>query len=168
MIKKVTQFITLIQGSALLALLICEVPSAAPAENPPSRQPIQSSVASTRPAFSVLAITPSKAKVGDKVQATAAGLPPGKQVALIWETVEGGWVIEDYYHFRGKKYSETTINLGSAQVAADGRLSFGFTVPEDYGGIHNVVVSADAVPLAQGAVDLTQSFEMRCLRHSLL
>ena len=37
----------------------------------------------------------------------AEGLPPGKTVDLTWGTVTGGWVIEDYYHFRGKKYSET-------------------------------------------------------------
>src|ERR1700730_9888642 len=48
------------------------------------------------------------AVVGAGVHATAAGLPPGKTVALAWGTVTGGWVIEDYYHFRGKKYSEAT------------------------------------------------------------
>ena len=33
-----------------------------------------------------------------------SGLPAGKTVDLAWGTVTGGWVIEDYYHFRGKKY----------------------------------------------------------------
>ena len=32
-------------------------------------------------------------------------LPAGKTVDLTWGTVTGGWVVEDYYHFRGKKYA---------------------------------------------------------------
>ena len=46
------------------------------------------------------------AVVGTVAQATASGLPAGKTVDLTWGTVTGGWVVEDYYHFRGKKYAE--------------------------------------------------------------
>lgn len=159
MITSFNRMFSPLRGAVLFPFLLCAMVSGARAENAQAQQLNQASAATTPLAVS-LAITPKKAKVGDTVQATAEGLPPGKQVALIWETVEGGWVIEDYYHFRGKKYSETTINLGSFLVGLDGRLTVGFTVPEDYGGIHNVVVSGDTVFLAQGAVDLTQSFEM--------
>jgi hypothetical protein len=38
------------------------------------------------------------------VRATASGLPAGKIVELPGP-VTGGWVVEDYYHFRGKKYA---------------------------------------------------------------
>src|SRR5229473_821993 len=47
------------------------------------------------------------AVVGTIAHATTNGLPIGKTVDLEWGTVTGGWVVEDYYHFRGKKYSET-------------------------------------------------------------
>ena len=50
------------------------------------------------------------------MHATATGLPPAKTVDLAWGTVDGGWVIEDYYHFRGKKYSETRTALGQFPV----------------------------------------------------
>src|SRR4030095_8992359 len=56
--------------------------------------------------------------VGATAHATAAGLPPGKTVDLTWGTVTGGWVVEDYYHFRGKKYAETTKSLGQFPVDA--------------------------------------------------
>src|ERR1700730_8150940 len=56
------------------------------------------------------------AVVGANVHATATDLPPGKTVELAWGTVTGGWVIEDYYHFRGKKYSETTRKPGQFPV----------------------------------------------------
>ena len=69
-------------------------------------------------------VTP--AVVGASVQAKASGLPAGKDVDLTWGTVKGGWVIEDYYHFRGKKYSETTTSLGRFPVDANGTLSAAF------------------------------------------
>src|SRR5262245_34708328 len=54
-----------------------------------------------------LDLTYEKPVVGAKVRAVASDLPAGKTVDLKWSTVTGGWVIEDYYYFRGKKYSET-------------------------------------------------------------
>ena len=63
----------------------------------------------------------------------------------------GGWVVEDYYHFRGKKYSETTTSLGRFPVDASGRLDARFVVPEDYGGVHEVIALIDGKPVAQSA-----------------
>jgi hypothetical protein len=98
--------------------------------------------------------------VGTAVQAIASGLPSGKTVDLTWGTVKGGWVIEDYYHFRGKKYSETTTSLGQFPVDANGRLTARFTIPEDYGGVHEVIALVDGKPVAQNGINVTQSFAM--------
>jgi hypothetical protein len=58
---------------------------------------------STSPSLATLDLAYDKpAVVGTRVHATAVGLPAGKTVDLAWNTVTGGWVIEDYYHFRGK------------------------------------------------------------------
>jgi hypothetical protein len=100
------------------------------------------------------------AVVGTHVNATANGLPAGKTVDLEWGTVTGGWVVEDYYHFRGKKYSETTTPLGRFPVVASGRLNARFVVPEDYGGVHEVIARIDGKPVAQSAVNVTQTFAL--------
>jgi hypothetical protein len=100
------------------------------------------------------------AVAGAVVRATANGLPAGKNVDFEWGTVSGGWVIEDYYHFRGKKYSETTTPLGHAQVDASGGVSARLVVPEDYGGVHEIVALVDGTRVAQGAVNVTQTFLM--------
>ena len=57
----------------------------------------------------------AKVVVGTVDQATAEGLPPRRKVELLWQTVKGGWVVEDYYHFRGKKFTETSTSLGQAR-----------------------------------------------------
>jgi hypothetical protein len=97
---------------------------------------------------------------GMSVEATAEGLPPNRKVNLVWGTVDGGWVIEDYFHFRGKKYTETTKTLGQADVDASGRLSTRFTIPEDYGGVHEVFITDGGATIAQGGIELGQTFEM--------
>src|SRR5262249_22978900 len=63
-----------------------------------------------------------KVFVGTQIEATSEGLPPGRKVDLIWKTVNGGWVIADYFHFRGKKFTETVRSLGRAETDDNGRL----------------------------------------------
>jgi hypothetical protein len=107
-----------------------------------------------------LELTYDKPIVGAKVRATVAGLPSGKTVDLEWVTVTGGWVIEDYYYFRGRKFSQATLSLGKFPVDANGRLDVTFAIPEDYGGVHDVIATIDGQPVAQNGVEVTQSFEM--------
>ncbi len=107
-----------------------------------------------------LTLTYTKPTVGAEVRVAAAGLPAGKTVDLMWETVSGGWVIEGYYRFRGKKYEGTTASLGRFPVDANGRLEARFAIPEDYGGVHDVMALIDGKPVAQNGIEVTQSFEM--------
>src|ERR1700676_1049853 len=89
-----------------------------------------------------------KAIVGAKVRVSAEGLPAGETVELKWSTVTGGWVIQDYYYFRGRKYSETILSLGKFPVNASGRLDATFEIPEDYGGVHDVIATMDGKVVA--------------------
>jgi hypothetical protein len=100
------------------------------------------------------------ATVGARVQVSATDLPAGKTVELTWGTVTGGWVVKDYYQFLGKKYSETTTTLGQFPVDASGRLDAQFEIPEDYGGVHEVIARIDGQAVAQNGINVTQSFEL--------
>ena len=117
----------------------------------------------TSTALTKLTLTyPKNAKLvaGTEVEASAEGLPPNRKIDLAWGTVSGGWVVEEYYRFRGKRFANTTRVLAQVQVGSDGRVSIPFRIPEDYGGVHEVFLSENGVPLAQGGVDVSQTFEM--------
>lgn len=101
-----------------------------------------------------------KPVVGTSILATAEGLAPGHTVNLVWATVDGGWVIEDYFHFRGKKFTETTRPLAQATVDANGRLSARFAIPEDFGGVHEILAQDSGVTVALGGVEVGQTFEL--------
>ncbi len=122
--------------------------------------PESSAAESSGPPPQTLKLTYDAPTVGAEVRATATGLPAGQTVDLTWETVTGGWVVEDYYHFRGKKYSKATSSLGKFTVDAQGRLEARFHIPEDYGGVHDVIALIDGKPVAQNGIEVTQSFEM--------
>src|SRR5215467_5495605 len=138
----------------LISLLLsaCSVRQAA--------EPAASADASSNAPYQKLSLTVDKPIVGAEVRVTGDGLPAGKPVELQWGTVNGGWVVEDYYHFKGKKYHEITSSLGRFNVDANGRLDAHFTIPEDYGGIHEVTALANGKPVAQNGIEVTQSFEM--------
>jgi hypothetical protein len=102
----------------------------------------------------------AKPVAGTEVEATAVGLTPHRTVDLLWGTVNGGWVVEDSFRFRGKRFTNTTRTLAQAEVGSDGRLSARFKVPEDYGGVHEIMVSDHGTTLAQGGIEVSQTFEM--------
>jgi hypothetical protein len=97
---------------------------------------------------------------GARIEAVAVGLPPNRTVDLMWETVDGGWVVEDGYRFKGKRFTDSSKVLGRAHVDAGGRLETHFNVPEDFGGMHAVTVTEAGRPLAQGAIEVTQTFDV--------
>jgi hypothetical protein len=101
-----------------------------------------------------------KPVVGTNIDVTAEGLPANKTLNLVWGTVDGGWVIEDYFHFRGKKYTETMRTLSQVTTDATGALKTRFTIPEDFGGVHEIFVRDGKTTLAQGGVEVAQTFEL--------
>ena len=145
----------LLAASAILAAS-CSSP-ASPAANASAAAPAsrESSADVQR-----LNFTYDKPVVGAQVAVSATGLPAGKEAELQWATVTGGWVVEDYYHFRGKKYTDTTMPLGRFPIDQDGRLAAQFTIPEDYGGIHDEIAVVDGRTAAQNGIEDTQSFEL--------
>ena len=141
---------------ALLALVACSRTAASPSES--SSTP--SAAASSSDAAQTLSLTYKTPTVGADVVVAATGLPAGKTVDLTWGTVTGGWVVEDYYRFLGKKYAESTVSLGKFTVDGNGRLDARFTIPEDFGGVHEVIALIDGKPVAQNGIEVTQSFEL--------
>jgi len=110
-----------------------------------------------------LTLTPAKSArpvAGARIEAVAVGLPPNRTVDLMWETVDGGWVVEDGYRFKGKRFTDSSKVLGRAHVDDGGRLETHFNVPEDFGGMHAVTVTEGGKPLAQGAIEVTQTFDV--------
>ena len=132
----------------------------AESKSPAAASAAAAAAAAPQPSVQTLKLTYDKpAVVGGEVRAAASGLPAGKTAELVWSTATGGWVIEDYYHFRGKKYAESSFSLGKFPIDASGTLDARFAIPEDYGGVHDIIAIVDGTHVAQNGIDVTQSFE---------
>ena len=149
--------------AALMGLVACSSTTVPPSDAEPAAATTSAAAApaSSDPSIQTLTLTYDKpAVVGADVRVAASNLPASSEVELTWATVTGGWVIEDYYHSRGKKYEESSQPLGRFTTDASGRLDARFSIPEDYGGVHDVIALIDGKPVAQNGIEVTQSFEM--------
>ena len=102
-----------------------------------------------------LTVDPSQGSVGDPVVAVATDLPPDTDVELVWETADADWNVDlENGAFFGVVAETVRWTLGSARSDADGRATFAFEVPEDYGYIHNLFVVAGGEDVARNGFAL--------------
>ncbi|MEW6047605.1 MAG: hypothetical protein AB1609_14165 [Bacillota bacterium] len=91
-----------------------------------------------------LILEPDHGPVGTRVTVRGEGFEPGAVMDLLWRTVDGRWEVANG-EFHGRRF--TPVSWPLAKVTADSRGAFTatFTVPEDYGFSHDVMVVQDGV-----------------------
>ena len=86
-----------------------------------------------------MAVSPEHGPPGTPVTVTAEGLPGDSEFELVWRTVRGSWkVAQGEYH--GREYAPAAFELAAVRSDAAGKLAATFTVPEDFGFLHDVVL----------------------------
>jgi hypothetical protein len=86
-----------------------------------------------------MVVSPEHGSPGTPVRVTAEGLPANSDFQLVWRTVKGRWkVAQAEYH--GREYQPATFEIATARTDASGELAVTFTVPEDFGFLHDVVL----------------------------
>ena len=90
-----------------------------------------------------LTFEPRAAIVGTAVTASATSLAPATHYALIWRSGRAEWRVENG-NFFGIRAPESATTLASGTSDAQGALALHFTVPEDFGYLHDVEIHNDA------------------------
>lgn len=90
-----------------------------------------------------LAFAPVGAPVGTPITARGSNLPPATRFAVVWRSGRAEWRVEDGKFF-GIRAPETAQTLASGSSDARGALVLHFTVPEDFGYVHDVELRSDA------------------------
>jgi len=86
-----------------------------------------------------MVVSPEHGSPGAPVQVTAEGLPANTEFQLVWRTVRGSWKVgQGEYH--GREYTPAAFEIAAVRSDAAGRLAITFTVPEDFGFLHDVVL----------------------------
>lgn len=90
-----------------------------------------------------LTFAPDGAPVGMPVTARGTGLAPTTHFALVWHSGAARWNVGDG-KFNGILAPDTMRTLATGTSDAHGALALHFTVPEDFGYLHDVDVRSDA------------------------
>ena len=86
-----------------------------------------------------MTVSPERGPPGTPVRVTAEGLPADTDFQLVWRTVKGRWkVAQAEYH--GREYTPAAFEIATVRTDAAGRLAATFTVPEDFGFLHDVAL----------------------------
>jgi hypothetical protein len=92
-----------------------------------------------------VSVSPDKGIVGTQATLTGSGFEPGASLDVVWSAFKGEWKLEmkngEYDgNFLGRQFQENNVTLASVTVGSDGSFSAPFTVPEGFGGNHDVYV----------------------------
>jgi hypothetical protein len=103
-----------------------------------------------------LEVTPVHGPVGTPVTVTADRLPANQEFQLAWRTVKGSWKVRDA-EYHGREYKPVAYEIAKVKSDANGRLSARFTVPEDFGFSHDVVLQQEDRLFTQAgfSIDMT-------------
>ena len=103
-----------------------------------------------------MAVSPEHGPPGTPVRVKAEGLPADTDFQVVWRTVKGAWkVAQAEYH--GREYQPAAFEIATVRTDAAGRLAATFTVPDDFGFLHDVVLQQGERLFVQAgfAVDMT-------------
>ncbi|MBI2999009.1 MAG: hypothetical protein HYY46_11275 [Deltaproteobacteria bacterium] len=108
----------------------------------------------------LLKVEPVKGYAGDPFTVTGDGLTPGKRVEFFWVTADATYLTKtmvDNVEYHERKYQEKRVQLGSAPVNAQGRVTAVFVAPEDYGEVHDLYAVVDGQDVARGGFRILRS-----------
>ena len=112
-----------------------------------------------------LAASPSTAIVGELVEISGTGFEPGAELDLVWMSYDLAWdlgEVDGEYDgtFRGLEKTPREELLTSVAADADGNFTTSLTVPEDFGGVHNILVRDDGTNLNQAGVEVRADLQI--------
>lgn len=129
---------------------------------PPGAAPIATPTEepSSYPA-SKMDFTSFRGPIGSKITVTGTGFPANQEVALTWQTFDGQWFFEiPDLQYTGPRYTESFVPVGKVKSDASGVFKTDYTVPEDFGGWHNIIARVDGKYASRNAFNITPKFSV--------
>ncbi len=106
-----------------------------------------------------LTVEPQSAAAGARVKIRAFGLPPGQRFELVWTTVRGQWNVGDN-QYRGRTYLPVAYRIGEPVSDAAGQLEAQFTVPDDFGFQHDIVLQQSGRLFTKAGFNVTMTIDV--------
>lgn len=128
----------------------------APAQATPAQQTVETQAPPRADWVGKMSLSPANGPAGAQVTVTGTGLPANTALDLVWNSVKGSFALKgdsnEEYH--GQQYTPVSNVLEQVKTDAEGNVETTFTVPEDYGFIHDVTLMQDGVIRNQAAFSI--------------
>jgi hypothetical protein len=130
---------------ALIALVLAGCNPAASGAEAPEVAAAAAESESSEPPMDIIGqldVEPVRGPAGTEVSVRGSGLPPSTALSLRWGTVDCDWVLagEQDEEYHGRMCEPREDPLDDVTTDAQGGFETSFTVPEDYGFAHDVLV----------------------------
>ncbi len=114
-----------------------------------------------------LKTAPEVGPVGTAFTLSGEGIPPGKPVEFFWATVDGTYKTKpsvETIEYYDRDFTLKRTSLGRATADEQGRVTASFSVPEDYGQVHDIFAVVDGKDVAKGGFQVVRTVTIQPLQ----
>ena len=110
-----------------------------------------------------LTVSKSQGKIGDLLTISGKDLKANTEITLTWSTAKGAWkaqLLPNSVNYTGYQWDKFTVVMAKVKTDANGAFSFATTIPEDFGGPHDIYATIDGVAIGKTGLQVTPSISM--------
>jgi hypothetical protein len=100
-----------------------------------------------------LSVEPVHGPAGTPAKVSGSGLPANSELQLLWRTAKGRWKVNGPYYL-GREYKPVAYQIATVRTDAAGAFTHTFTIPEDFGFSHDIIVQTPGRLFTQTAFDI--------------
>ena len=101
----------------------------------------------------ILAVTPDEGVAGTPVTISGSHLAANAKVELTWSTANATWLVQaepDTVNYLGRSDTLFAVVLDTTTTDANGSFKVSLTVPQDWGGLHDIYAVVNGVEVSHG------------------
>ncbi len=109
--------------------------------------------AKASPTMGILQVNPDEGVAGTPLTISGSHLAASADVELTWSTADATWLVQakpDTVNYLGRSDTLFTVVLAKTTTSTNGSFRVSLTVPQDWGGLHDIYAVVNGVEVAHG------------------
>lgn len=110
-----------------------------------------------------LVISKSQGQIGSAITISGSGLKANTELTLTWSTAKGAWkaqLLPNSVNYTGYQWDKFNVVLARVTTDSSGAFSLATSIPEDFGGPHDIYATINGVAVAKTGIQVTPSITM--------
>ena len=105
------------------------------------------------PTMGILQVNPDEGVAGTPLTISGSHLAANANLELTWSTADATWLVQakpDTVNYLGRSDTDFAVVLDKTTTSAKGSFRVSLTVPQDWGGLHDIYAVVNGVEVAHG------------------